>query len=278
MNRYLLKIDEALIKSYIKIQKSVNRICGCRIEGENFDTVEKNINDLYRKTAANMDMKELDAVMQDAFPHGMRSMIDYDSLISTGVRISEAVSAYAAHAEQPRQLSKIDFGPIFISEFVNSDFFKDSINTAYKMIQKESDRAGDKISEPGSGLCDIAELENDVNEFIDNPEYFYEKFTGWSPQKRVQYCKISQILCFLCACFIRPYIQESISLPIMALKVKKVRKMPQAGAEVTCKLKENIEAIILEDTIRYYRIAFIDDDGIKKEGYVAKDKLRLLNA
>ena len=52
--------------------------------------------------------------------------------------------------EQPYQVSKIDFSPIFISEFINSDIFKDSINITYKMIRKESGRIGNGSDESGS--------------------------------------------------------------------------------------------------------------------------------
>lgn len=275
MNKCMVEVNEALIESFIKIQKNVNRLYSCNPEA--LDTMEKSIQDLYKGTVANMDMNELYADMQDAFPIGMGSMIDYDSVIAVGVKLSEAVSVYASRAENPYQLSKIDFSPIFISEFINSGFFTDSLSIAYKIAQNEFDHAGDEINELELELSDIAELENDVNEYIHSPETFRERFTSWPIKKKIRYCKINQILCFLCACFIRLYIQGNISLPVVALKVKNVRKMPQAGAEVICQMKENTEAIILEDTILYYRIAFIDENGIKREGYVAKKGLKLLN-
>lgn len=274
MNRYLIKVDEDLIKSFIKIQKNFNWMYGCSLEV--FDTMEKPIQDLYEGTVANMDMNKLSHAMQDAFPNRM-SMMNYDSVIAVGVKLSDAVSIYATHAEQSHQLSKIDFSPIFIRQFIHSDFFKDSINIAYEMTRKEFDQTGDNINESGSGLSDMTELEDDVNECIHCPESFREKFTAWSLKRKILYCKINQILCFICACFIQPYIQGNISLPVMALKAKNVRMMPQVGSEVICQMKENTEAIILEDTIHYFRIAFIDDIGIKREGYVAKNGLKLLN-
>lgn len=276
MNRYSVKIDEGLIKSFIKIQKNVNRIYGCN--SEVFDTMGNLIQDLYEETAANMDMNKLNVAIHDDFLNGMRSMIGYDPVRKMGEKLSEVVRDYAAQAEQPHQLSKIDLSPIFISEFISSCLFKDSINIAYKMTWKESDQAGDEFNGLESGFSDIEELEHDICECINDPKYFREKFTDWPLKKKIRYCKINQILCFLCACFIQPYIQENIGLPVIAHKISNVKKMPEAGSDVLFKLTENTEAIVLENSISYYRIAFIDGDGIKREGYVAKKNVRLLNA
>lgn len=275
MIRYLIKADEDIIKSYIKIQKNANRIYGC--SSETFETMEKSIQDLYEGNAANMDINELNATMQDAFLNGMRNMIDYDSVRKMGEKLSDAVSDYAAHTEQPYQLSKIDFSPIFISEFINSDLFKDSINIAYEMTKKEPGQEGDEVNELRSGVFDIEELEHDICECINDPRYFREKSSNWPLKKKIWYYKINQILCFLCACFIQPYNQWNIGLPVVAHKASNVKKMPEAGSDVLSRLTENTGAIILENSISYYRIAFIDGDGIKREGYVAKKGLQLLN-
>ena len=278
MNRYLINVDEDFIKIFIRIHKNVNRICGCDLEPEISNTMEKIIQDLHEGTVANTDMNELNTAMQDVFPNGMRGMIDYDSLKRMGAKLSEAISAYDDQEELPHQLSKTDFNPVFIGEFINSDLFKDSVNIAYMMTRKEFDQVGDGANELGSGLCNIAELEDDVNECINSPVSFHEKFSGWSLKKKILYCKINQILCFLCACFIQPYIQENMGFPVVSHKVSNVKKMPEAGSDVLFKLTENTEAIILENSISYYRIAFIDGDGIKREGYVAKKNVKLINA
>lgn len=276
MKRNLIKVDEDIIKGFIRIQKNINRIYGCGLE--TFDTMEKTIQDLYDGTLANIDINELNAAMQDAFPNSMRGMMDYDSVKKMGEKLSEAVSDYASHAKQPHQISKIDFSPTFISEFINSGFFKDSIYIAYKMTYKESGQAGDEVNRLESGLYDIVELEHDICEYINKPKYFHEKFIGWPLKKKIRYYKINQILCFLCACFIQSYIQGDIGLLVVAHKVSTVKRMPEAGADVLFMLAENTEAIILENSIRYYRIAFFDEDGVKREGYVAKKNVRLLNA
>ena len=55
-----------------------------------------------------------------------------------------------------------------------------------------------------------------------------------------------------------------------------VKEFPQKGAEIVCKIKENVEAIILEDTNYYYKVSFTDENGETKEGYVAKRNLKLI--
>lgn len=274
MDRYSVKVDKDLIKGFIKVQKNINRVYGCCLD--TFLRMEKIVQDLYRGTIADMDINELNTAMQDVFPNGMRSMMGYDSVRKMGEKLSEAVSVYVAHAEQPDQLSKIDLSPIFIREFIHSGLFKDSVNIAYKMTYKGSGRTGDEAN--GSGLSDIVELEHDICESINDPRYFHEKSASWPLQKKIRYYRVNQILCFLCACFIQPYIQGNIGLPIVTHRASDVKKMPKAGAAVLSKLMENTEAIVLENSISYYRIAFIDKDGIKKEGYVAKKNVRLINA
>ena len=278
LSRYIIKADEDFIKSIDKIQKSIRRIYGCSLEPENYAVRKKAVKDLYEGLAANIDMDELNTAMYDAFPNGMRNLMGYDSVIMAGVKLSEAVSAYASHAEQPYRLSEVDFIPVFINEFINSDFFIYSINIAYKMTKKELEQDGDKINSPALEISDMAEFENTIYECIIEPDLFREKFIGMNIKKKHQYCRITHILCSLCAFFIRQYIQVDIGSLVVANKASNVRKIPQEEAEVICRMKENTEAIILENVILYYKIAFIDEDGIKKEGYVIKRNLRLLNA
>ena len=277
MNRYLIRVDEALIKSFIKIQKSANKIYGCSSGSEIFDKVEKTMGDSCSEIVANMDIDELNAILLDTFPYGMSGMIDYDSIKKVGVKISEIVSDYAVYVEKPHQVSKIDFSPIFIREFLNSNLFKDSINVAYIMARRKLDQIGNEVNESELRFANIEELEDAVNGNIGNPKVFHEKYIDWPLEKKIQYCIINQILCFLCACYIRPYIQGNIGSPVIVHKASNVKRMPHAGADVSFQLKKSAEAIILEDTIHYYRIAFIGENCTKREGYVTKKSVKLLH-
>lgn len=44
----------------------------------------------------------------------------------------------------------------------------------------------------------------------------------------------------------------------------------------TRQLKENIEATIIENTNYYYKVTFTDEDGVQREGYVAKRNLKII--
>ena len=52
--------------------------------------------------------------------------------------------------------------------------------------------------------------------------------------------------------------------------------MPEKASKVICQLKEEVEAIIVENTDYYYKVKFVDEEGVEREGYVAKRNLKLL--
>ena len=47
-------------------------------------------------------------------------------------------------------------------------------------------------------------------------------------------------------------------------------------AEIIYKLKDGIQAIITENTNYYYKVRFMDENGVEREGYVAKKNLRVI--
>lgn len=275
MDRYIIKIDERLKKRFIKMQKSFNRMCSYNLWPEHPDTMESAVDDSFREIITNID--KLTNALQDILPNGIRDMVNYNTIKATGEKLSEAVNAYAEYAGQPHQLSKIDFSPVFFREFINSYCFKDLISAAYKVTQEMPGKIADEGNALESEFSNTEELEDDIHECINSSKDSWKETDDWLQKRKGQYFKIWQILCFLCACFIQLYIQGNISLPVKADKAINVRRQPRLNAEIICLLKENIEAIIIEDTIRYYRIAFIDEDGIKREGYVSKKSVKLLN-
>jgi hypothetical protein len=56
-----------------------------------------------------------------------------------------------------------------------------------------------------------------------------------------------------------------------------VRELPEKSSEIICHLEQNIEAIILENQNYYYKVSFIDENGIEREGYVAKRNLKMID-
>lgn len=271
MDRYMIKIDEKLKKSFINLQKSINRVYGLNHCQEYPYTIETAMDESFREIISSID--RLIYALNDIYPDGIMGMIDFDSMKVVGMKLSEAVDDYAAHADRPHQLTNIDFSIVFFREFINSHFFKDLIVVAYKVTQVTSY----KTNEDGpteSRFSDVEELKNAISKYINNDAISWEKFADWTQTKKSQYLMIWQILFFLCACFIQMHIQINISLPVKADKAVIVRKQPQPDKGVMCLMKENTEAIIIEDTIRYYRIVFIDEEGIKKGRICFKAKCK----
>lgn len=268
MDRYMIKIDEELKKSFINVQKSVYRMCS-----HNLDlgySVETAIDESFKEIISNMD--GLSDALNDIFSNGIKDMVDYDSVSVMGVKLSDAVDDYT---DQPHQLSNVDFSLVFFREFIKSHFFKDLISVAYKVTPKTSYKTYE--DDPmESGFSNVEELEETIGKCINDDMISCEKYADWTHKKKSQYLMAWQILFFLCACFIQMHIQLNISLPVKSDKVVTVRKQPQPDTDVVCLMKENTEAIIIEDTIRYYKIAFIDEKGIKREGYVSKKSVNLL--
>ena len=76
--------------------------------------------------------------------------------------------------------------------------------------------------------------------------------------------------------FIQPYLQENLGLPAMTYVESNVKELPEKGAKIVAQLKENIEATIIENTNYYYKVTFTDEDGVQREGYVAKRNLKII--
>ena len=207
--------------------------------------------------------------------HQLPQFRRYDSIQSMSKDLSETV--ISARAKKPVSLSKIDFTPVFVNEFINSGSLKESIETAYEIAQEEINEKEVTENTLESDFSSIEELEEVVNEHISNPKGFQERIANWSQEKKIKYFIIWQLICFLWMNFCQPYFQANIGMPAMSYIVSNVKELPEKGAKVICQLKQNVEAIILENTSYYYKVSFIDEDGNVREGYVAKKNLKVLN-
>ncbi len=82
---------------------------------------------------------------------------------------------------------------------------------------------------------------------------------------------------FLLAHIFFPWFDEAIGKNVIPKATSLVRELPEKGAEVICHLEQNIEALIMENQSYYYKVSFIDETGIEREGYVAKRNLKIIN-
>lgn len=280
MDRFNFKFTNVTEENLLKIQKSYNRL------NYIFEGLEE-----YRKMTSIISKSvkiQLDSLVSD-FERwnkdfqsnifaSIKGITNSDSFTKMNEVLSRAGSLSDLQREQLQQLSKIDFERIFSNTFINSSSFKNSINTAYKMAQEEIGETGEAVNNntPESDFSSVEELEEAINEHINNPKGFQERFANWSKEKIVKYYIIWQIICFLWINFIQPYFQQNIGVPVTAYVVSKVKELPEKEAKVICKFKENMEAFIIENASYYYKIFFVDENGIEREGYVAKKNLKLL--
>lgn len=205
-----------------------------------------------------------------------KSMMSFTTINTSDAvkNITESIKTMAdsIQAEQLRQLQQLDYSKIFSDIMVSSGSFKDAIDTAYQAIKEESSE------ETGleTDFSSEEEIHEAITEQINNPIGFQERISKWTAQKIAKYFVIWQIISFLWANFAQPYFQEKVGMPVMSYVVSNVKELPQKGAEVICQLKEDIEAVIIENTNYYYKVSFIDENGVQREGYVAKRNLKLI--
>lgn len=173
-------------------------------------------------------------------------------------------------SEQIKQLQQIDFSTVFEAIIPEASSLSEVINKAYEMTKEdiEDNTESDDFTEE--------EIQEVIKEQITNPIGAQERFANWSEKKIRQFFIIYLFIQFLYSVFIEPYLQQKVGMPVMTYIESNVKELPQKGAEVVGKIKENVEAIILEDTNYYYKVSFTDENGETKEGYVAKRNLKLI--
>lgn len=84
------------------------------------------------------------------------------------------------------------------------------------------------------------------------------------------------IITIFIQCFFAPWFANEVGIPIMSKIASSIKEFPEKGAEIICHLEQNIKSIITENQ-NYYKVSFIDENGIEHEGYVAKRNLKLIN-
>ena len=115
-----------------------------------------------------------------------------------------------------------------------------------------------------------------INDQMNNPVGFQERVANWAAEKYKKYFIVINFWLLIWGIFIQPYLQENLGLPAMTYVESNVKELPEKGAKIVAQLKENIEATIIENTNYYYKVTFTDEDGVQREGYVAKRNLKII--
>lgn len=173
-------------------------------------------------------------------------------------------------SEQIRQLRQIDFSTVLEAIIPEASSLSEVVNMVYARMQEgiEANTESDDFTEE--------EIQEAIQEQMANPIGFQEKIANWSEKKIKKFFIFYLVIRFLCANFIQPYFQEKVGMSVMTYIESNVKELPGKGAEIVGKIKENVEAIILEDINYYYKVSFTDENGEVKEGYVAKRNLKLI--
>ena len=177
-------------------------------------------------------------------------------------------------AGQINQLESINYGKIFSQTLQKNGTFKDAVDAAYESLQEE-----ENISENVELETDFAseqEIQDTINDQMNNPVGFQERVANWAAEKYKKYFIVINFWLLTWGIFIQPYLQENVGLPVMTYVASDVKELPEKGAKIVTRLKKNIEATIIKNTNYYYKVTFIDEDGVRKEGYVAKRNLKII--
>lgn len=176
-------------------------------------------------------------------------------------------------AGQINQLESINYGKIFSQTLQKNGTFKEAVDAAYESLQEEN------ISENVELETDFAseqEIQDTINDQMNNPVGFQERVANWAAEKYKKYFIVINFWLLTWGIFIQPYLQENVGLPVMTYVASDVKELPEKGAKIVTRLKKNIEATIIKNTNYYYKVTFIDEDGVRKEGYVAKRNLKII--
>ena len=176
-------------------------------------------------------------------------------------------------AEQISQLESIDYGKIFSQTLQKNGTLKDAVDAAYESLQEENIQENVELE---TDFASEQEIQDTINDQMNNPVGFQERVANWAEEKYKKYFIVINFWLLIWGIFIQPYLQENVGLPVMTYVVSNVKELPEKGAKIVAQLKENIEATIIENTNYYYKVTFTDENGIQREGYVAKRNLKII--
>lgn len=259
-----------------------------------------------RATASNMGQLVNDQVtflsqnysgMETLLSQTDKMMGFYNSDIAEGMK--SAMSGYAGMAEQLNYNSVYQNIAGLLDSYGSIKDVVDSIyssltpkNYGYEGGEYESEEsvieenvvresvvrenAVNKGSELETDFADEQELQEALEEESADQDKFLKRIKNWAEEKKKKYNIYKCIMLFVVNVFLLPYLQENVGKPAMTKVVSCVKQAPEKGAEIICKLKDGIQAIITENTNYYYKVRFTDENGVEREGYVAKKNLRVI--
>lgn len=191
--------------------------------------------------------------------------------------IKDAMSGYSGIAEQIKQIKQINQfnGYNNIAEALNSySSVKDVIDSVYSSLDFDDEE--ENIAELETDFADEQELQDALEEEFTDENKFAKRIKSWAKEKLKKYNIYKLIGLFIINVFILPYLEENVGKPVMTKVVSIVKEAPEKGAEIIYRLKDGVQAVIMENTNYYYKVKFTDENGVEREGYVAKKNLKVI--
>ena len=146
----------------------------------------------------------------------------------------------------------------------------DMVNQTYKECY------GQENGDSEEGFKSNEEIQEAFEQHCSNPVGFQERICNWTEKMIRQFFIAYCVLKILSDIFFVPYLQENVGMPVMAYAVAHVKEFPEKASDFIGDLKENVEAIIIDNVPYYYKVTFTDENGDVKEGYVSKRSVRLI--
>lgn len=157
------------------------------------------------------------------------------------------------------------------------DVWRNSGESLFNVVNQVSNEVEVENSlESDEGFSCDEEIYATIEEHANDPVGFQEKIYNWTEKKKRQYYIVYIVILFLFGNIVLPYFQENIGKKVMAWSVAHVRELPEMAGKCITNLKEEVEAMIIENCPYYYKVSFIDENGEQKEGYVSKRSVKLI--
>lgn len=271
MNQYSYLADSIRALSKVVLPDTEQMMGSCRIISDFLRSMSCSI------INANLNFSEEMGYVADVMAKSLKTYLGRSIVMQHDLMEKLVESISGIQKEQLQILKEIDFTAAFSSMYESLGTYSlkglsDIAESAYKAVCRDIADA----SEDDVDFISEEEFREVFDAQMNNPKGIQQKIHEWSQEKIIKYFVIWQFICFLYSNFFQPYFQENVGVPVTAWVVSNVKELPQKGANIICQLKEEIEAVIIENTNYYYKVSFTDENGVKCEGYVAKRNLKLL--
>lgn len=277
MDTYKININDNTKENIEKLQNLSNTISSS-IYTESVTKIGNMLNDFSKAMLDNLpDINQINKSLESlqySIGNIAKIMSSYDyTLAFKGVtqtvkELAETLSTM--HIEQLKLLSQTDFKQLYINADYHNKSFDDLIDLAYETTVAETKVSPLSKEELKSTISTAKENKSRLKDINKQLFTYIDKF------KKESYIFYIIITIFI-QCFFAPWFADEVGKPAMSKIACSVKELPEKRAEIICHLTQNIETIITENQNYYYKVSFIDENGIEREGYVAKRNLKIID-